>query len=257
MNKLSAGIIGGTRGMGSWLAALLQKENCTVHICGRKTPLGIKDIAELCDVVVVAVPIAATAEVITQVGPLLDETKLLMDLTSLKKEPVELMLAHTRAEVIGCHPLFGPIMPDFSGQNIILCPARGTNWLAWITELFRNNNYKVCETNPVHHDKMMAVAQVLNHLHTISLGMTIAATQTSPEELARFSTPALRTKMAIVQKVFAESPDLYADIITRNADTAKIIALCEKTLADIRTLAQSGDAARLKEALEKTAKKLF
>ncbi len=257
MDNVSVGIIGGTRGMGSWLAALLQKENYTVHICGRKTPMGAKDIAGLCDVVVVAVPIAATEKVIGEVGPLLDKRKLLMDLTSLKKEPVEWMLASTRAEVVGCHPLFGPTMPDFSGQNIILCPARGTKWLAWIKDLFQKNSYHVFETDPAHHDKMMAVVQVLNHLHTISLGMTIAATQTAPEELDRFSTPLLRTKMEIVKKVFAESPELYADIITRNHDTAKIIALYEKTLADIRALAQSGDAAKLKEALEKTAKKLF
>lgn len=257
MNNIAVGIIGGTRGMGSWLAALLKKENYKAHICGRKTPLGIKDIAGLCDVLVVAVPIAATEKVIKEAGPLLDEGKLLMDLTSLKKEPVQWMLANTNAEVIGCHPLFGPSMPDFSGQNIILCPARGTKWLTWIKKLFQKNSYKVFEADPAHHDKMMAVAQVLNHLHTISLGMTIAATHASPEELDRFSTPALRTKMEIVKKVFAESPELYADIITRNPDTAKIIALYEKTLADIRALTESGDAAKLKEALEKTANKLF
>ncbi len=243
--------------MGSWLAVLLQKENCKVHICGRKTPLGIKDIAGLCDVVVVAVPITATEKVIKEVGPLLGEDKLLMDLTSLKKEPVEWMLASTSAEVVGCHPLFGPIMPDFSGQNIILCQARGTKWLGWIKKLFQNNNYSVFETNPAHHDKMMAIVQVLNHLHTISLGMAIAATETSPEELDRFSTPVLRAKMEIIKKVFAESPELYADIITHNPDTAKIIALYEKTLAYIRALVQSVDSVKLKDALEKTAKKLF
>ena len=33
---------------------------------------------------------------------------LIMDLTSLKKEPVEAMLKYSEAEVIGIHPLFGP-----------------------------------------------------------------------------------------------------------------------------------------------------
>jgi len=257
MDNISVGIIGGTRGMGRWLAALLQKENCKVHICGRKTPLSIKDIAGLCDVVAVAVPVAATEKVIREVGPLLHENKLLMDLTSLKKDPVEWMLASTSAEVIGCHPLFGPNMPDFSGQNIILCPARGVKWIVWIKELFQNNNYKVLETSPAHHDKMMAVVQVLNHLHTISLGMTIAASKINPRELANYSTPVLRAKMEIVKKVFAESPELYADIITRNQDTVKIIELYEKTLADIRTLIKSGDAGKLKDVLDKTAKILF
>jgi len=257
MYDISVGIIGGTRGMGSWLAALLQKENFTVHICGRKTPLNIKDIAGLCDVVVVAVPIAATEQVIKEVGPLLGESKLLMDLTSLKKEPVAWMLANTRAEVVGCHPLFGPHLADFTGQNIVLCPARGDRWFAWIKEILRKNHYNVFETDPAHHDKMMAIVQVLNHLHTISLGMTLAAAEIPPEELNKFSTPALRTKMEIVKRVFAESPELYADIIMRNPDTAKIIALYEKTVADIRLLSQSGDTSKFKDALEQTAKKLL
>ena len=55
-----------------------------------------------------------------------------MDLTSLKKEPVKLMLTNSQAEVIGCHPLFGPQLKDASGQNVILCPARGKKWLGWL-----------------------------------------------------------------------------------------------------------------------------
>jgi len=89
----------------------------------RKTKLQINDLARLCNVVVVAVPISATAEIIKQVGPLLAKNALLMDLTSLKKEPVKLMLKNSRAEVIGCHPLFGPQLKDVTRQNVILCTA--------------------------------------------------------------------------------------------------------------------------------------
>ncbi|PKN05921.1 MAG: prephenate dehydrogenase/arogenate dehydrogenase family protein, partial [Deltaproteobacteria bacterium HGW-Deltaproteobacteria-7] len=170
MKKIKVGIVGGTKGMGHWFAGLLKKEGCIVHVSGRKTKLQINDLARLSDVIVVAVPISATADVIRQVGPLLSTDQLLMDLTSLKKEPVKLMLANSRAEVIGCHPLFGPQLKDASGQNVILCPARGKKWLGWLKGVFKKNKLIVLESASGKHDKMMAIVQALNHLNTISLG---------------------------------------------------------------------------------------
>ena len=257
MEHINVGIIGGTKGMGRWFAGLLQKEDCTVHICGRKTALGINDIARICNVVVVAVPISATADIIKQVGPLLAKDTLLMDLTSLKKEPVELMLANSPAEVIGCHPLFGPALTDASGQNIVLCPARGTKWLSWIKNICEKNKMVILETAPDEHDKMMAIVQALNHLNTISLGMAIAETDIPLTQITKFSTPIFKTKLEIIKKVFMESPGLYADIITENSQTGKMLDICEKTLTDIRQTIESGNGTKLKEAIEKAAKKLY
>jgi prephenate dehydrogenase len=228
-----------------------------VHVCGRKTPVGMDEMAKICHVIVVAVPISATTEVIKYIGPLLTPDKLLMDLTSLKKEPVKLMLKSSPAEVIGCHPLFGPNPNELAGQNVILCPARGTKWLSWIKGVLEKNKLVVSETTPDKHDKMMAIVQVLNHLNTISLGMALTAKDISLAELDKFSTPILRTKLDIIKKVFTENPGLYADIITQNPDTRKILDIYENALADIRKIIKSGSAEKLKEALERAAKKLF
>ena len=205
MKKIKVGIIGGTNGMGRWFAGLLKKEGCIVHVCGRRTALGISDLARLCDVIVVAVPISATADIIRQVGPQLTKDKLLMDLTSLKHEPVKLMLANSKAQVIGCHPLFGPQLKDVSGQNVVLCPERGKHWLSWLKGVFKKNKMAVWESTPEKHDKMMAVIQALNHLNTISLGMAIARTKITFEDINKFSTPIFRTKLDIIRKVFVES----------------------------------------------------
>jgi prephenate dehydrogenase len=257
MKTINVGIIGGTRGMGHWFAGLLQKEGCTVHICGRKTVLGINEMAKLCNVIVVAVPISATADIIKKVGPLLAKDALLMDLTSLKKEPVELMLANSPAEVIGCHPLFGPALTDASGQNIVLCRARGTTWYLWIKGICEKNKLVVVETTPEKHDKMMAIIQVLNHLNTISLGMALAETGIPLAEINKFSTPIFRTKLDIIKKVFTESPELYADIIAKNPDTVKILDFYEKVLADMHQIIKSGGRTKLKEVFDIAAKKLF
>jgi len=168
--KTRIGIIGGTNGMGKWFAGLLRKESCTVYVCGRKTKLQINDLARLCDVIVVAVPISSTANIIRQVGPLLTKEKLLMDLTSFKKEPVKLMLANSRSEVVGCHPLFGPKLKDASGQNVILCPARGKRWLKWLKTIFKKIEWRSGKKPRKNNDKMMAVIQALNHFNTITRG---------------------------------------------------------------------------------------
>ncbi|HOW57268.1 MAG TPA: prephenate dehydrogenase/arogenate dehydrogenase family protein [Smithellaceae bacterium] len=257
MKDISIGIIGGTGGMGRWLADLLQKGGYQVIVLGRKTKMPLDELTSSCAVVVVSVPIAATADVIKQVGPLMPAKSLLMDLTSLKKEPVELMLANSQAEVIGCHPLFGPNMENPAGQNIVLCQARGNKWYDWLKKLWLANGLQVLETSPERHDAIMAIVQALNHLNTITLGLALAETAIPLNEIKKYSTPIFQTKEAIVKKIFTESPLLYKDIIIRNPDVGKILDIYDKALADIRRAIQSRNSDEFKDLLEKTAKILF
>src|SRR5512145_3393045 len=250
MKDITAGIIGGTNGMGRWLARLLAHEGCTVHVTGRKTAMTARDAAEICDVVVVSVPIAATAGVIKDIAPLLKKNQLLMDLTSLKKEPVALMLAHSKADVVGCHPLFGPSIAEPAGHNIVLCRGRGDAWYSWVRTLFEKTGYQVLERTPEEHDRMMAVVQVLNHLNTIALGMAIAESGIPLAEVNQFSTPIFTTKMAIVKKVFTESPELYADIIAGNPDMEDMLRTYERVIREIRGRVTPGDGGKLKDAME-------
>jgi prephenate dehydrogenase len=180
-----------------------------------------------------------------------------MDLTSLKEEPVKLMLKNSRAEVIGCHPLFGPQLKDASAQNVILCPARGNKWMSWLKGVFKKNKMNVLEAIPEKHDKMMAIVQALNHFNTITLGMALAQTNIELAEINKYSTPILRAKLDIIKKVFTESPDMYIDIITGNPETGKMLDIYEKALKDIRGKIKSGKKAKFKETVTKTAKKLY
>lgn len=257
MRKITAGIIGGTNGMGRWLAGLMAACGHTVYVTGRKTEMTGAQAAAISDVVVVSVPIAATAGVIREIGPFLKKGQLLMDLTSLKKEPVELMLVHCAADVAGCHPLFGPVVSDPAGHTVVLCRGRGDDWFDWLKIFFETAGYDVLERTPDEHDKMMSVVQALNHLNTIALGMTVAESGIPPREISLFATPAFRARMAMVQKVFTESPELYADIIVGNPHLEIILQTYEKVFRDIHGATRAGSADALKDILEKTAKKLF
>jgi prephenate dehydrogenase len=257
MKDIKVGIIGGTGGMGLWFADLLKKEGYIVHVSGRKTKLSSAELAQICNVVVVAVPISVTAEVIKQVGPLLNRDQLLMDLTSLKIEPVESMLAHSVAEVIGCHPLFGPGIKESIGQNIVLCTGRGNNWYPWLKGIFDKNRFNVLERTAAEHDETMSIVQVLNHLNTISLGLALAQTGQPLEELSKFSTPIFRAKLDIVKKLFIEGPGLYAEIIAGNQKTEEILNTYEQVIREIRSAIKLDGSTGLKDKVEKAAKKLF
>jgi prephenate dehydrogenase len=251
MSELEIGIIGGTGGIGNWFAAFFAREGYTVHTAGRNRGLSIPELAQRCRVVIVAVPIAATLDVIRHVGPELPEDSLLMDFTSLKGEPVRVMLEATPAEVVGCHPLFGPDCPSLDGQNIILCPGRGERWLKRMEGIFVKGGGRVTITTPEEHDRMMALTQGLTHLDTILMGLTLRDSGVEPSRLDPFSTPVFRTKQAIAEKVFGLRSEMYAGILAENPEMLRIVDYYEKNLSRLKKLLQNGDAAGLAALLKK------
>ncbi|MBW2509879.1 MAG: prephenate dehydrogenase/arogenate dehydrogenase family protein, partial [Deltaproteobacteria bacterium] len=86
-------IIGGEGGMGGSLKKLFSDLGHQVLSADVDTELRPQDAAATADVVVISVPIRETRAVIEQLGPLVREEALLMDVTSIKIDPMEAMLA--------------------------------------------------------------------------------------------------------------------------------------------------------------------
>ncbi|MHB9097016.1 MAG: prephenate dehydrogenase/arogenate dehydrogenase family protein [Syntrophales bacterium] len=251
MNNFEVGIIGGTGGIGKWFAAFFAGAGYPVHCAGRNKGMSIPELSRNCRVVIVAVPIAATLDVIRHVGPHLPENALLMDFTSLKGEPVRAMIEATKAEVVGCHPLFGPDCPSLDGQNIILCPGRGEQWLKRMEGIFVKGGARVTVATPEEHDRMMALTQGLTHLDTILMGLTLRDSGVEASRLDPFSTPVFRTKQAIAEKVFGLRPEMYAGILAGNPEMLQIVDYYEKNLSRLKKLVENGDAAGIAALLKK------
>jgi prephenate dehydrogenase len=251
MNVFEIGIIGGTAGIGRWFVEFFKGEGYPVHAAGRSEGVSLPELATRCRVVIVSVPIAATPDVIRLVGPHLPADSLLMDFTSLKEAPVREMLKATTAEVVGCHPLFGPDCLSLTGQNIILCPARGDRWLSRMKGLFTKGGARVTVTTPEEHDRMMAFVQGLTHLDTILAGLTLRDSGIAESTLDAFSTPVFRTKRAIFEKVFGARPELYAGLLSGNPNMQGILEMYEKNLHALKELILSGDAQALATLMKK------
>jgi prephenate dehydrogenase len=209
---MRVGIIGGTGQMGQWFKRFFEKNKCEVLIASRKTKLRPEELAAKCDVVIISVSIESTIKVIKEVGPYVKEEGLLMDLTSIKKEPVAAMLKYSKAAVIGAHPVFGPSIEGIKNQTVVLCPARPKNWLDWIKNILEKNGALVRITTPEKHDQMMSIIQGITHFSTISLAHTLKKLGIDVEESLHYTSPIYKLRMDMVGRVLDQDPKLYADI---------------------------------------------
>lgn len=241
LKDIEIGIIGGTGGIGKWFASFFEKEGYAVHVSGRQSGMGIKEMAEKCRVVIVSVPIGITCEVIEQIGPFMPDESLLMDFTSLKEKPVKSMLLHSRSEVMGCHPLFGPDIESIAGQNIVFCPGRISEWSDWPMELFKNRGARIIETSPEEHDEIMAIVQGLNHFDTIAMGLAIKESGADILKLKSFSTPLFKTKLDIIEKIFNSNSRLYAEILALNPYLSSILDQYERNVTVLKELVKNRD----------------
>jgi prephenate dehydrogenase len=252
VKKMKIGIIGGTGGIGRWFARFFQKEGCEVAVSGRSSGPDLSALAKKCPVVVVGVPIGVTVPVIERLGPLLPETSLLMDLTSLKGEPVKAMLESTAAEVVGLHPLFGPHIKSLAGHSIVICPARPAYWFPKIKALLQKNQARLIETTPEHHDEMMAFVQGLNHLNSIILGLTLGRSGVDLGELSQYATPVFKAKLEILKKIFNRNSRLYAEIITQNPYIHQVLKGYAESLSELKEGIDLRDGEKVQSSIDKT-----
>lgn len=240
MRNHTIGIIGGTGHMGRWFHGFFTQAGHHVLISGRKTALTTETLIRKSDIVILSVPIDAAISLIERIGSQLRDNQLLMDLGSLKEDIVDAMVRCSPAEVIGTHPLFGPLTDSIGGQNIILCPARSTRWLPWIENEFRSHGAIVTHMDPEVHDRNMAVVQGLTHLLTVSLGRTLQRMGMPPDQALLYSTPVFRAKMDLVGRLFAQDLDLYRKLIGKNRFTANALEIFTSAMSESKEQLLSG-----------------
>lgn len=236
-------VIGGLGAMGQCVAELFGDLGHPVMIADLDTRLTPEDAASAADVVVISVPIGRTVEVIRRLGPLVRPDALLMDVTSIKTEPVREMLAWSTASVVGTHPLFGPSVHSLQGQRVVLCPGRGDKWLGWLRQMLQARGLVLKETTPEEHDQAMSIVQVLVHFSTEVMGNTLAHLGVSIEETLAFTSPVYLMELLMTARHFAQSPELYAEIEMSNATAPEVTEIFAKTARQMHNLISDRDHA--------------
>lgn len=218
----SIGIIGGTQGMGAYVARVFRGGGYEVETTGLEEGRPAEEVAAAHDLVVLAVPIASTVEVAKRIGPLLRPGTCLMDITSIKREPLAAMLqsAPPDVDVVGTHPMFGPHGVDFDRQKVVLCPGRGERSFERVKRLYEAFGAETIVASAEEHDAQMALIQVLVHEKTMVLGSVLERLKADLTRTIQFASPIYRTELALIGRLFSQRAELYADILTAN-DEAK------------------------------------
>ena len=223
-------IIGGKGKMGAFFTRLFNfGQKNTVEVLDIDSPqeLYCQDYFHQFDVILLSVPIDKTVDVARRIDYLIHPDSLLCDISSLKTDICsvyeEFVKKGHQFEMAGFHPMFGPTITSHQGQKIIYCPVSVRNKAKELVQFFNDFRFSIEISTPDEHDKMMAVVQVLVHFSKIVTGETMRMCDISIDRTMKFLSPIYTIELSVIGRLFAQSPELYANIEMYNPYTKFIM----------------------------------
>lgn len=222
--------------MGQMFEPLFKACGYTVLVSGLDSSFPLTELVHRSEVVIISVPIDKTIEIIRKIAPLLTEGQLLSDFTSVKSEIVPEMLK-TKARVISCHPIFGP-MENIKGQNIVLCPTRPGEFQEPYIKLYETLGLNVELMEFEEHDYAMSFIQGLTHFIHIVFAQTLHSEKADIKKILSVCSPVYQANFSFLCRILSKDPHLYSCIQVENPKNAelleKFIYNAEKSLALIK-----------------------
>ena len=217
-------VIGGAGALGKVFVGLFERSGYTVDIVEREDwhNATASTVLSKASLVIVAVPINLTEQVISQLT-MLPEHCTLADITSIKLKPLEAMLNVHKGPVVGLHPMFGPDAPGMIKQVVVVCNGRQESEYGWLVDQMKIWGATIHQSSAQEHDQAMAYIQVMRHFNTFVYGEHLRDENPDLETLTMFSSPIYRLELAMVGRLFAQAPELYADIIFNNPDNFALL----------------------------------
>lgn len=234
-------IVGGGGRMGRLLGRALKARGHRLSVLEREDGQDRPSVVRAADIVMIAVPVAIASRVAAGIAPHVRPDALLCDINSLKEEICGVMQQGCVGEVLGTHPMFGPTVQSLRRQKVVVCPVKAGARATWLKTELGRMGLEVIETEPAHHDRMMAVVQVLVHFRTLVMGEALRRTGTSIADSLRFTSPIYRLELAVVGRLFAQDPALYAEIEMANPRAAEVRRHFIEAAHRLEDILQAGD----------------
>jgi chorismate mutase/prephenate dehydrogenase len=216
-------VVGGRGGMGRFFTHWFAQSDYQVRILERDDWDRAAVLTQGIDLCLLAVPIDVTPAVATRIAPLLPQECVLADVTSLKRAPMQAMLASHPGPVVGLHPLFGPATKSMDRQIVVVNPGREPEKCQWLLEQMAVWGNVVVQTSPEEHDELMGIVQALRHFATFAFGQFLHAHKVPILRTLELSSPIYRLELAMVGRLFAQDPNLYAEIIFASPERLRLL----------------------------------
>ncbi|MDC8831543.1 bifunctional chorismate mutase/prephenate dehydrogenase [Alteromonas gilva] len=235
-------IIGGAGALGKVFVGLFERSGYNVDILEKDDWEHADEMFAAASLVLVSVPINLTVDVIAALKRLPADC-ILADITSIKDKPLSAMMQAHSGPVVGLHPMFGPDAPGMIKQVVVVCHGREPAQYNWLLNQMETWGASLIEVSAEEHDKAMAFIQVMRHFNTFLYGAHLAGENPDLVQLTNLSSPIYRLELAMVGRLFAQSPTLYADIIFNNPDNFALLKRFHRRFGEALKVLDSGDKA--------------
>jgi len=233
-------IIGGNGLLGQRFVEMFKLSGYQVDILGRGNWDKAEEICSHAGLVIVGSPIDVTVSVIDQLSYLPDDC-ILADITSIKDEPLQAMLKVHKGPVVGLHPMFGPDISSFAKQVIVYCDGRGEDKYQWLIEQMKIWGAHLYNVDSKVHDESMTLIQALRHFTSFVYGSHLKEVDADLKQLLDLSSPIYRLELAMVGRLFAQDPALYADIILSQKNNLVMIKRYHQHFSEAIELLENAD----------------
>jgi chorismate mutase/prephenate dehydrogenase len=246
-------IVGGRGSMGRFLGAWFTQSDYEVRVLDRDDWPRVQSLAAGLDLCILAVPIAVTASVAAQIAPHLPASCILADVTSLKREPLNAMLEGHAGPVVGLHPLFGPATTTMDKQILVVTPGRRMDACQWLLDQLATWGNVLVETSAEEHDEIMGIVQALRHFATFAFGHFLCSRRIPILRTLELSSPIYRLELAMVGRLFAQDPSLYAEIVFATPERLALLKDYVQSLQQNLGLVERGDKAEFAARFRRVA----
>jgi prephenate dehydrogenase len=268
---MKIGIIGGSDGLGKTLVYYFRDEfDVTItardHQKGRKVAdeLNVNyiesntQLAERSDMLIISVPINNTPSVIREVAPFMKKGSVMIDVTSIKEEPLKAMEEYLppNVEYIPTHPIFGPRTTEVDNQIIALTPTKKGKWYPKVYNYLAGKNMRIIETTAKHHDYMMSIVQVLTHFSFISTASAMEKLKVDINETEDYESPIYNLMIDMIARIVSQNPYLTYYIQTMNNNGPKIRKAFSDAVDELREAIDDNDDEKFIEIAIKATKNM-
>lgn len=215
-------VIGGKGALGKLMVGLFERSHYDVVVIDKDEWPDAQRLLTGVKLCIVAVPIKQTVNIIKTLS-FLDDDCVLADITSVKQAPLDAMLEAHTGPVVGLHPMFGPDAPGMVKQVVIVCHGRSAQQYEWLLQQMVIWGAQLHKSDASVHDADMAYIQVMRHFTSFVYGAHLHAEDPDLASLIAHSSPIYRLELAMVGRLFAQDPNLYADIIFDNTENLALL----------------------------------
>jgi len=243
----------GTGDMSIWFADRLENEGYKSLLTGRSSKLTPEEMIPQVDVVVICVPISATANAIKKYGPLINDGQALIILAGVAENALDEALKVTRpgVEVMLVHNLWGPQAKTMKDKNAtVVRTTRSGLFCSEFEAFLYKHGALINQDSPSQHDLLMGVGQKLPTTVSVALAMTLKDNQIPNNEIGNHSTLTSLYGILAMARIHTQNPRTYAEIMATAGDGRKIVKSFAENLVKLMDLANGGKIEELCTIIE-------